>query len=69
MMTNKRDKRSVFLPDEIRLTKFGKFLISSSWDEFTSSWYIFKGNLSLVGPRPFFCKILIFVLYGTSWTA
>ena len=63
-MTNKLDKDGMLLPDEIRLTKFGKFLRSSSLDELPSLWNVLKGDMSLVGPRPFFAQYLS--LYSTE---
>tara|TARA_B110000259_G_C13840391_1_gene332453 strand:+ start:115 stop:711 length:597 start_codon:yes stop_codon:yes gene_type:complete len=63
-MTNKLDKDGMLLPDEIRLTKFGKFLRSSSLDELPSLWNVLKGDMSLVGPRPFFAQYLS--LYSTD---
>ena len=57
-MTNDCDKNGKLLGDEIRLTKFGKLLRSSSLDELPSLWNVLKGDMSLVGPRPFIAKYL-----------
>ena len=51
-MTNRKDEHGILLPDEIRLTKFGKFLRSTSLDELPSLVNIIKGDMSIVGPRP-----------------
>lgn len=51
-MTDKRDKKGRLLPDEKRLTKFGKFLRASSLDELPELINILKGEMSLIGPRP-----------------
>jgi undecaprenyl phosphate N,N'-diacetylbacillosamine 1-phosphate transferase len=51
-MTEGKDEDGNLLPDEIRLTSFGKLLRSTSLDEIPSLVNIIKGNLSLVGPRP-----------------
>lgn len=57
-MTDARDRDGELLPDEMRLTKFGRFLRSSSLDELPELWNIFKGDMSLVGPRPLLVKYL-----------
>lgn len=51
-MTDERDENGEFLPDEIRLTKFGKLLRSTSLDELPELFNIIKGEMSVVGPRP-----------------
>ena len=57
-MTNKKDKDGKLLPDEQRLTAYGKFLRSTSLDELPELWNILKGDLSLIGPRPLLVKYL-----------
>ena len=51
-MTDERDEEGNLLPDEIRLTKFGKLLRSTSLDELPELFNILKGDMSIVGPRP-----------------
>lgn len=57
-MTNKKNKDGKLLPDEQRLTAYGKFLRSTSLDELPELWNILKGDLSLIGPRPLLVKYL-----------
>ena len=57
-MTDKRDKFGELLPDEERLTSFGKFLRSTSIDELPELINVLKGDMSLVGPRPLLVKYL-----------
>lgn len=51
-MTDERDENGELLPDEVRLTSFGKKLRSTSLDELPELINIFKGDMSIVGPRP-----------------
>ena len=51
-MTDARGENGELLPDEVRLTKFGRALRSTSLDELPELWNIFKGDMSIVGPRP-----------------
>lgn len=57
-MTNERDANGELLPDEVRLTKFGKILRSTSLDELPELFNILKGDMSLIGPRPLLVRYL-----------
>lgn len=57
-MTDERDENGKLLPDEQRLTKFGKLLRSTSLDELPEAWNILKGDMSVVGPRPLLVEYL-----------
>jgi sugar transferase EpsL len=57
-MTDARSADGALLPDEIRLTRFGRLLRSTSLDELPNLWVIFKGDMSLVGPRPLLMEYL-----------
>lgn len=57
-MTNERDENGELLPDEVRLTKFGKLLRSTSLDELPELFNILKGDMSLIGPRPLLVRYL-----------
>ncbi|MCD1161121.1 sugar transferase [Peribacillus frigoritolerans] len=57
-MTDERDENGELLPDNIRLTKFGRFLRSTSLDELPELFNIIKGDMSIVGPRPLLVQYL-----------
>ena len=57
-MTDEKDAQGNLLPDEVRLTKFGKILRSTSLDELPELFNILKGDMSLIGPRPLLVRYL-----------
>lgn len=57
-MTDEKDKNGKLLPDEVRLTKFGKILRSTSLDELPELLNMLKGDMSVVGPRPLLVRYL-----------
>ena len=57
-MTDAKDEHGNLLPDEIRLTKFGKLLRSTSLDELPELFNILKGDMAIVGPRPLLVRYL-----------
>lgn len=65
-MTNEKDENGELLPDEKRLTKFGRFLRAVSLDELPQLWNILKGDMSIVGPRPQLVQDMVFFDEKTS---
>ena len=57
-MTDAKDADGNLLPDEVRLTKFGKLLRSTSLDELPELFNILKGDMAIVGPRPLLVQYL-----------
>lgn len=60
-MIDEKDSEGNYLPDEKRLTKFGKVLRSTSLDELPELFNILKGDMSIVGPRPQLIKDMMFM--------
>ena len=57
-MTDERDENGELLPDEVRLTRFGRIFQATSLDELPELFSILKGDMSLIGPRPLLVKYL-----------
>lgn len=57
-MTDAKDEHGNLLPDEVRLTKFGKMLRATSLDELPEAFNILKGDMSVIGPRPLLVRYL-----------
>lgn len=57
-MTEEKDGNGNYLPDDVRLTRYGRILRSTSLDELPELFNIFKGDMSIVGPRPLLIKYL-----------
>ncbi len=57
-MTDERDENGELLPDDERLTRFGRFMRSTSLDELPELFNILKGDMSIVGPRPLLVQYL-----------
>lgn len=60
-MTNERDENGELLPDAKRLTKFGKWLRSTSLDELPEAFNILNGSMSVIGPRPQLVRDMVFM--------
>lgn len=60
-MTNKKDADGKFLPDDKRLTRYGRFLRATSMDELPELINILKGDMSIVGPRPQLVRDMVFM--------
>lgn len=59
-MTDEKNENGKLLPDDVRLTKFGKFLRATSLDELPEAINILKGDMSIVGPRPQLVRDMVF---------
>lgn len=60
-MTDARDERGELLPDEVRLTKFGRALRKTSMDELPEVFNILRGDMSIIGPRPQLVRDMVFM--------
>lgn len=60
-MTDERDSEGNLLPDDVRLTKFGKALRATSLDELPEAFNILKGDMSVIGPRPQLVRDMVFM--------
>lgn len=60
-MTDEKDENGNLLPDDVRLTRFGKILRSTSLDELPEAFNIIKGDMSVVGPRPQLVRDMVFM--------
>lgn len=60
-MTDEKDEEGNLLPDEVRLTKFGKVLRATSLDELPETINILKGDMSIIGPRPQLVRDMVFM--------
>lgn len=60
-MTDEKDENGELLPDEVRLTKFGKWLRNTSLDELPEAFNILNGTMSVIGPRPQLVRDMVFM--------
>ena len=60
-MTDEQDENGKLLPDEVRLTKFGRMLRATSLDELPEAFNILKGDMSVIGPRPQLVRDVVFM--------
>lgn len=60
-MTDEKDEEENLLPDEVRLTSFGKKLRATSLDELPEAFNILKGDMSIIGPRPQLVRDMVFM--------